>query len=223
VLQFITVIGVYLFAMAIGLWLSRYVEQPILKRPFSQRYALKGPVSQVLTFDYLGALSKSLVRVVNADAYAWLESNAEFFDVIVVDFPDPTNSAIGKLYSTSFYQRAEQRLTAGGFMVVQTTSPLIARKSFRTAVTTLEAVGLRATPYHAHVPGFGEWGFVIAGRRLWSPPAVLPAGLRCLTLEGVPARLQSPPDMARVPAEVNRLSNQGLVSTFEKEWGRVSR
>jgi len=64
---------------------------------------------------------------------------------------------------------------------------------------------------------------VIAGRRPCSPPAVLPAGLRFLTLEGVPALLQSPPAMARVPAEVNRLSNQGLVSTFEKEWGRISR
>jgi len=170
-----------------------------------------------------GALANPRVRVVNADAYAWLESTTDFFDVIVVDFPDPTNFSIGKLYSTSFYQRADQRLAAGGFMAVQTTSPLIARKSFWTVVTTLEAVGLRATPYHAHVPSFGEWGFVIAGRRPWSPPAVLPAGLRFLTPEGVPALLQFPPDMARVPAEVNRLSNQVLVSAFEEEWGRVSR
>jgi spermidine synthase len=27
--------------------------------------------------------------------------------------------------------------------------------------------------------------------------------------------------MARVPAEVNRLSNQVLVTTFEREWGKV--
>jgi spermidine synthase len=27
--------------------------------------------------------------------------------------------------------------------------------------------------------------------------------------------------MARVPAEVNRLSNQVLVHTFEAEWGKV--
>ena len=30
-------------------------------------------------------------------------------------------------------------------------------------------------------------------------------------------------DMARVPAEVNRLSNQVLVQTFEDEWGKVQR
>jgi spermidine synthase len=27
--------------------------------------------------------------------------------------------------------------------------------------------------------------------------------------------------MARVPTEVNRLSNQVLVQTFEEEWGKV--
>jgi spermidine synthase len=27
--------------------------------------------------------------------------------------------------------------------------------------------------------------------------------------------------MARVPAEVNRLSSQGLVTTYEREWGKV--
>jgi spermidine synthase len=28
------------------------------------------------------------------------------FDVIVVDFPDPTNFSLGKLYTTSFYRHA---------------------------------------------------------------------------------------------------------------------
>ena len=30
-----------------------------------------------------------------------------------------------------------------------------------------------------------------------------------------------PLDMARVPTEVNRLSNQVLVNTYEREWGKV--
>jgi len=74
-----------------------------------------------------------------------------------------------------------------------------------------------------HVPSFGEWGFIIAGRRPWQAPATLPPGLRFLTPEGVPALLQFPPDMARVPAMPNRLSNQVLVTTFEEEWGKVAR
>jgi len=42
-----------------------------------------------------------------------------------------------------------------------------------------------------------------------------------LDLAGLPALFQFPLDMARVPAEVNRLSNQVLVQTFEEEWGKV--
>ena len=39
----------------------------------------------------------------------------------------------------------------------------------------------------------------------------------------LPALFDFPPDMARVPAEVNRLSNQVLVQTFEERMGQVQR
>jgi spermidine synthase len=176
------------------------------------------PMLQKLNGD---ALRSPKLRIVNADAFGWLEAHDESFDVIVVDFPDPTNFSIGKLYTLSFYQRLDQRLAAGGYMVVQTSSPLIARRSYWTVATTIEAAGLATTPYHAHVPSFGEWGFILAGRRPWTPPTTLPAGLRFITPQSWPALLDFPPDMARVPAEVNRLSNQVLVHTFEAEWGKV--
>ncbi|MEY4909844.1 MAG: hypothetical protein RL260_3562 [Pseudomonadota bacterium] len=173
------------------------------------------------------ALTSPKLRIVNADAFTWLESQgrspeaAATWDVIVIDFPDPSNFAIGKLYTTSFYQIVDQHLSAGGYAVVQTTSPLIARRSFWTVAATLEAVGLTVTPYHAHVPSFGEWGFLLAGRRPWRVPTALPAGLRFLTRDGLAALQQFPPDMARVAEEPNRLSNQHLVRVFEEEWGQV--
>jgi len=175
------------------------------------------------------ALTSPKLSIVHADAFTWLEQHAREiergagapFDIVIADFPDPSNYALGKLYTTSFYQRVDQVLAAGGWVVVQTTSPLIARKSFWTVVATLQAVGLSTWPYHAHVPSFGEWGFVLAGRRPWPGVHSLPQGLRFLTVEGVPALMQFPPDMARVPAEPNRLSNQVLVGIFEEEWGKV--
>ena len=171
-----------------------------------------------------GALTSPKLRIVHADAFTWLEAQQgtdAVWDVIVIDFPDPSNFAIGKLYTTSFYQVVDQHLSAGGHAVVQTTSPLIARRSFWTVAATLAAVGLTVTPYHAHVPSFGEWGFLLAGRRPWRAPTALPAGLRFLTLDGLAALQQFPPDMARVEEEPNRLSNQHLVRVFEEEWGRV--
>ena len=182
-------------------------------RLFSQQ-----PLLRALNAD---ALHSPKLRLVNADAYGWLESHDEVFDVVIIDFPDPTNFALGKLYTTTFYQLVDAHLAASGYMVVQTTSPLIARRSFWTVAATLEAVGLRTTPYHAHVPSFGEWGYLLAGHRPWRAPSALPPGLRFLTPAGLPALLDFPPDMARLPAEPNRLTTQSLVHTFEQEWGKV--
>ncbi len=167
------------------------------------------------------SLKSPKVKVINTDAFQWLEKTTETFDVIVVDFPDPTNFSIGKLYTNSFYALLDQRLSASGYAVIQTTSPLVARQSFWTVVQTIESVGLTATPYHANVPSFGEWGFVIASRRPYRLPTALPDGLRFLNLQTLPLLLDFSVDMARVPAEVNRLSNQNLVTTYEAEWGKV--
>jgi spermidine synthase len=169
-----------------------------------------------------GALQSAKLRIVNADAFSWLETNRETFDVIVVDFPDPTNFSIGKLYTNAFYALLDQHLAASGYAVIQTTSPLVARRSFWTVVSTIESVGLTATPYHAHVPSFGEWGYVLASRRPYRPPTALPAGLRFLSLQNLAPLFDFPLDMARVPTEVNRLSNQVLVTTYETEWGRLA-
>ena len=165
------------------------------------------------------ALSDPRVHIVNTDAFQWLQQDVGFFDVMVVDFPDPTNFAIGKLYTNSFYALLEKHLAASGYAVIQTTSPLVARQSFWTVVATVESVGLTATPYHAHVPSFGEWGYVLASHRPWRMPERLPPGLRFLSLPSLPLLFDFPLDMARLPAEVNRLSNQVLVTTYEREWG----
>jgi spermidine synthase len=170
-----------------------------------------------------GSLKSERVTVVNADALQWLEESKEFFDFIVIDFPDPANFALGKLYTSAFYRLLEKRLSARGLIVVQSTSPLYARQSFWCVVTTLEDVGFKTAPYHALVPSFGEWGYIIAGRQEFAPAAVNPVKTRFLTAETVPLLFHFPADMARVPAEVNRLNNQVLVRYFEQEWRKVVR
>lgn len=191
---------------------------PAMTNLFSQQPALKRLNGE--------ALLSPKVHVVNADAFQWLDKSADMFDVIVVDFPDPTNFSIGKLYTNSFYALLDRHLAASGYAVIQTTSPLVARRSFWTVVATLEAVGLKTAPYHANVPSFGEWGFVVASRRPFSPATqtgALPPGLRFLDPQTLPLLFDFPVDMARVPAPVNRLSNQELVHSYEQEWGKVLR
>src|SRR5688572_21781610 len=110
-----------------------------------------------------GALRDPRVRIVNADAFVWLErERGERFDVAIADFPDPHNFSLGKLYSRSFYRVLHARLAPGGLAVVQATSPMFARQSFWCIAHTLASAGFDTRPYHAYVPSFGEWGFVLA-------------------------------------------------------------
>ena len=164
------------------------------------------------------ALASPKVKIFNQDALLWLEANPGSFDFIVVDFPDPSNFSLGKLYSSAFYRLLEKHLAPQGLMVIQATSPLYARQSFWCVVATLESIGLSAAPYHALVPSFGEWGFIVAGRGGYRPPARYSVETKFLTAEVTPTLFEFPRDMARIPAEVNRLNNQVLVRYFEQEW-----
>ncbi len=168
-----------------------------------------------------GALASPKLKIVNADALQWLEQSRELFDFVVADFPDPSNHGLGKLYSTAFYRLLKQHVAETGLIVVQATSPLYARESFWTVVATLEAAGWRTAPYHALVPSFGEWGYILAGRRDYRPPAAVPVATRFVTPDALPGLFHFPVDMARIPAEPNRLDNQNLVRSFEREWSRV--
>ncbi len=168
------------------------------------------------------ALASPKVQVINSDAFTWLKENRDLFDFVVVDFPDPSTFSIGKLYTTAFYQRLRTALARDGAVVIQSTSPFVARKSFWCIDETLRAGGLVTEPYHTNVPSFGEWGFILASPRPLGEEWRLPAGLRFLDAENISAAFHFPPDMGRVAVEVNRLNNQALVRYFESEWARYS-
>lgn len=165
------------------------------------------------------ALNDPRVQVINADAYTWLREHTQTrFDFVIVDFPDPSNYSVGKLFTTNFYQLLVRSLSDEGAMVVQASSPYYARKSFWCIVHTLEAVGLSAYPYHAYVPSFGEWGFVLASKSTWVPATKYPDNLSFVTPETVKSMFAFAKDMQRLPTEINRLSNQALVRYFDEEW-----
>jgi spermidine synthase len=169
-----------------------------------------------------GSLRSPRLRVINQDAFPWLEESGGVFDFAVVDFPDPTNYSLGKLYTTAFYRLLAKHLSRQGLAVVQSTSPLFARQSYWCIVDTLRQAGLRTYPYHVYVPSFGEWGFVLAGAAPYEPPARLPDGLRFLSAQNIAPMFQFPNDMLPVEAEPNRLNNQVLVRYYEKEWNEIA-
>ena len=169
------------------------------------------------------SLTDPRVHVVNADAFSWLDAQPGQFDFVVIDFPDPSNYHVGKLYTSAFYRLVKQHIAPGGLLVVQSTSPMFARQSFWSIVATLQRAGLRTWPYHVYVPSFGEWGFVIAGVGEYTVPRTLPASLRYLTASALPSLFDFPVDMGAVAAEPNRLNDQVLVRYYEHEFDAINR
>ncbi|MCA9554708.1 MAG: polyamine aminopropyltransferase [Myxococcales bacterium] len=172
-----------------------------------------------------GSLLDPRVTVVNADAFVWIgapeRATEPRYDAVVVDFPDPSSFSLGKLYTRRFYRMLKRVVSDDGAVVVQATSPMYARRAFWCVATTMEAAGFTTRAYHTAVPSFGEWGYILAAPGAFEVPSWLPdAPLKFLTPETMASLFVLSADMARVPAEVNRLNNQVLVGYHEADWAR---
>jgi spermidine synthase len=167
------------------------------------------------------------VHITNADAFVWLnQTSTEPFDVAIVDFPDPNNFALGKLYTTRFYQLLKAHLKADSAVVIQCTSPLMARQSYWCIIKTLEAAGFSVRPYQTTVPSFGIWGYALAKLEPFDYPRTVPENieLKYLNNEAMPLMFSFTADTARIDdVEINRLDNQALVRYYEAEWRRFER
>jgi len=182
-------------------------------------------------FPALGELNKHSfddprVTVFNGDAFVWLDNNEKPpFDIAIIDFPDPNNFALGKLYSTRFYNLLKQKLKPESAVVIQTTSPLIARKSFWSVMKTLEASGFYVKPFQTTVPSFGIWGFALARLQPFDEPQQPRPGveMRFLNNDTFASLFEFPSDTSKPDEEleINRLDNQALVRYYETEWRRV--
>ncbi len=168
------------------------------------------------------ALHSPKLTLINADAFLWLKESKpadERFDAVIIDLPDPSNFSIGKLYSLTFYRLLKSAMKEDSIVVIQSTSPLIARKSFWCVNNTLAAAGYQTAAYHLFVPSFGEWGFIIGSLSPYRMPEKLPEGLRFLDVPTMQAMFQFPPDMSHIPTQIQRLDDQPLVRYFDEEWG----
>jgi spermidine synthase len=163
------------------------------------------------------------VHLTNGDAFVWLDqTQTEPFDIAIVDFPDPNNFALGKLYTTRFYNLLKSKLKPDSAVVIQTTSPLNARVSFWCIVKTLESVGFTVRPYQTTVPSFGIWGYALAKLEPFGQPTKPPPGieLRFLNDNSFASMFEFSSDTSRPDEdiEINRLDNQALVRYYEAEW-----
>lgn len=178
-----------------------------------------------------GALDDRRVRVTNTDAFNWIRDHAEGatddrYDAVVVDFPDPDDQGLARLYSAELYGMVRTRILApGGVAVVQAGSPYFAPDAFWSVGRTLELAGWRGRPYHVDVPTFGDWGFWLAGpagTTTTAPPlsvgSLPPPGLRFLDDATLRAAATFPADRGPRDVRPTTLNRPAILDYTRKGW-----
>ncbi|HEV7321413.1 MAG TPA: polyamine aminopropyltransferase [Ensifer sp.] len=167
-----------------------------------------------------GALQSEKVKVVLADAFGFLQDNRQPFDYIVADLPDPNNSGLARLYSKQFYRLVRNNLVPGGLFVTQATSPYFAPKAFASIARTVEAAGFgNLYPYHANVPSFGDWGFVLASDTpLDTSRVALGVSTRYLDQANVAKHFLFEKDIVASGVEINTLDRPVLLDYYLAGW-----
>jgi spermidine synthase len=179
------------------------------------------------------ALADPRTHIHIEDAGKFLERSAEYWDVILIDLPDPNNLSLARLYTVSFYKSLMKRLAVNGVATTQATSPYYGAEAFRCVVKTWEETpvgpegetGLFVLPYHAYVPSFGDWGFVMASRRPIRPDELtLTTGLPLRFLDDKTMRslFIFPKDMLPAAPDIraNRIDDQVIVKYYRSGWRR---
>lgn len=172
------------------------------------------------------SLQDPRVRLVHEDAFKFVEHDQAFYDVVLVDLPDPSHTALTKLYSVTFYEMLGKRLSQQGVLVTQSTSPFFAKAAFWCIHKTLAATGMSVYAYQTDIPSFGNWGFQMARRTPLNPHDLRLAPhlhLRFLNAETLPTLFVFPPDlkMDLRPIALNTLLRPVLLEYYKQGWNGI--
>lgn len=133
-----------------------------------------------------GAMTNEKLEIVNADGFKFLETTPDYFDVIIIDLPDPKSVDLNRLYSKEFYTLCKKQLRPNGFLITQAGSPYFATKAFQCIELTMKAAGFETAMLHNHVITLGEWGWVIGANNF--PKGKLKDALNTLEFDNVDTR-----------------------------------
>jgi spermidine synthase len=168
------------------------------------------------------SLADPRVEIINTDAFSYLQNNRDFFDVIMADLPDPSETTLSKLYSRVFYGLALRRLAQGGQFITQSTSPFRSREAFWCIHQTIESL---ADSLHqpfveavqVQIPTFGSWGFQLVS---YSDPQKqqdsLQVSTRFLKQEMLPSLFQFPKDMSELSTQISTLDHPSVSHYYSR-------
>lgn len=144
-----------------------------------------GQTNEILKTINKGALNDNKVHIKNEDAFVFLTKNAHFYDIIIIDLPDPRTIELGRLYSHEFYSLCHKSLRPNGAIITQAGSPYYVTKAFNCIRKTLESSEFSVIPMHNQVLSMGEWGWIIGMKNNSRSEDALKTKLESLTFEQI--------------------------------------
>lgn len=173
-----------------------------------------------------GALLNPKVEAIVGDAMRFLKESPDEFDIILADLPDPSNESLARLYSTAFFKMVRSRLAPQGVFVTQASSTFHTLDSFWCIYESVKASGFADVhPYHAYVPSFGDWGFVLAAEYPLRPTPFEPeVPCRFLDTETVEKMFHFEKDISNPGnISINKLDRPVLLDYFLDDFQKLSR
>ncbi len=131
--------------------------------PDMTKLALEHPVLSEINQH---ALEHEKVNIINQDGYKFLEKERKYYDIIIIDLPDPKSIELGRLYSYEFYKLCFRVLKPNGLIVTQAGSPYFAYRAFKCIDRTMTEAGFATIPIHNQVITLGEWGWILGSKSL---------------------------------------------------------
>ena len=160
------------------------------------------------------SLSDPRVKVINGDAFTFINQPGIAYDRVIIDMPDPHNEAINKLYSREFYTMIKRRMAPEGVVVTQSSSPFITRRTFWCIENTLAAVFDDTYSYHVTVPAFGIWGFNMASSQPLPARFAVSVETRYINEQVMQAAGIFSEDMAKLDVPVNSIMEPKLYQLY---------
>jgi len=167
----------------------------------------------------LQALRDSRIKVHNTDGFVFINQPGPLYDRVILDFPDPHNEAIAKLYSLEFYTMLKRRMSPDGVVVTQSSSPFFSRRTFWSIEKTMATVFPNTVSFHLSIPAFGIWGFNLATMKGDAQPGTISVPTRYLTDDVFRASRVFGKDANRPPGQtpVNTIFEPVLYQLYLKD------
>ena len=172
------------------------------------------------------SLQSEKLEIRNEDAFRYAidfsGSEAERFDRVIIDLPDPHNEVLDKLYSKEYYEILRHCMTPEGILVTQSSYPFFAREVFWCICQTLESASYNVTSYQVPMVSFGIWGFNLA--RADGEPIrdieIDEGKCKYMSSEAFQSQCHFGSDIARIESPTNRTFEPKLYTLYLKGLSR---